>query len=98
MMESVQEWNRRDNSGRIRISLELEKPGKHPLDFAELCDVLFISQVYAEERFLATDMVEAVTKARGAIENKKYMHCIVVFINEQCLCCTFANYYLFALQ
>lgn len=73
MMELVWEWNN-ENTGsgnKICVSLELEKPGRHPIEYAELCDVLFISQVYAEENLQATDMVEAVTKARGAIQNKK---------------------------
>lgn len=52
-------------------SLELEKPAKHPLDYAELCDVLFISQVYAEEQLKANSMEAAVLKARQLIQNKK---------------------------
>lgn len=70
MMEVVQQW-RGKHSAEITISLELEKPTKHPIEYAELSDVLFISQVYAEEILKATNMTEAVTKARQMIENKK---------------------------
>lgn len=73
MMEIVRQWNseRASATDKIFVSLELEKPGKHPLDFAELCDVLFISQVYAEDILKATNMLEAVIKARQRIENKE---------------------------
>lgn len=73
MMKLVREWNNEKTGGgnKICVSLELEKPSRHPIEYAELCDVLFISQVYAEENLQAKDMVEAVTKARGAIQNKK---------------------------
>lgn len=54
------------------MSLELEKPSKHPLEYAELCEVLFISQVYAEEVLGASNMVEAVLKARSLIQNKRF--------------------------
>lgn len=75
MMQSVRDWNsqRREDQeecDRIQVSLELEKP-RHPLEYAELCDVLFISQVYAEEMFHADSPTAAVTKARQAIQNKK---------------------------
>lgn len=70
MMEIVQQWRAKNNSD-IVISLELEKPAKHPLAYAELCDVLFLSQVYAEEQLEAGDMMQAVVKARDSIENKK---------------------------
>lgn len=86
MMESVREWNSqvdekgdKSSSGggggggreRICVSLELEKPQKHPLAYAELSDVVFISQVYAEEVLQADNMTTAVAKARQLIHNKK---------------------------
>ena len=72
MMEYVRAWNTgRELTSRIQVSLELEKPSKHPLEYAELCEVLFISQVYAEEVLGASNMVEAVLKARSLIQNKR---------------------------
>lgn len=71
MMESVRDWNNKPGAAKIMASLELEKPAKHPLDYAELCDVLFISQVYAEEQLKANSMEAAVLKARQLIQNKK---------------------------
>lgn len=71
MMESVRDWNKQqEDPCRIKVSLELEKP-RHPLEYAELCDLFFISQVYAEEELKANCMVSAVIRAREMIENKK---------------------------
>lgn len=73
MMESVRKWNGDKGSpNNICVSLELEKPKRHNLEFAELCDVLFISQIYAEEHLKATNMEDAVRKARQMIQNKEY--------------------------
>lgn len=72
MMKHVQQWNANvQQDRRITVSLELEKPTKHPLEYAELCDVLFISQDYAEQTLKAGDMLTAVTSARGLLQNKK---------------------------
>lgn len=77
MMKMVRDWNLlqcsdSDEKHRICVSLELEKPEKHPLEFAELCDVLFIGKVYAEEVLQANNMEDAIRKAHTMIRNKKY--------------------------
>lgn len=69
MMESVRRWNEKvAEEERITISLELEKPGKHPVDVAELADVVFISRIYAETELRATDKNSAVALLRQRVE------------------------------
>lgn len=72
MMALTAQWNVEHDDRQIIISLELEKPKKHPLDYAELANVLFISQVYAEDVLGATTMQEAVQYARDRIANKRW--------------------------
>uniref|UniRef100_A0A1B0GQS8 Carbohydrate kinase PfkB domain-containing protein n=1 Tax=Phlebotomus papatasi TaxID=29031 RepID=A0A1B0GQS8_PHLPP len=69
MMESVRKWNEKvAEEERITISLELEKPGKHPVDVAELADIVFISRIYAETELRATDKRSAVALMRQRVE------------------------------
>lgn len=71
-MECVANYNQTqsENSHRITISIDLEK-AKHPLKYAELADVIFISRDYGESVLKSKNMVDTVLQARNQLVNKK---------------------------
>ncbi|XP_059622033.1 ketohexokinase-like [Phlebotomus argentipes] len=76
MMDAVHKWNAKlSESERITVSLELEKPGKHPLDVADLADVVFMSRIYAETELQATDMRSAVAIMRKKVQKECRIVC-----------------------
>ncbi|GAB0086336.1 Ketohexokinase [Sergentomyia squamirostris] len=76
MMCMVHRWNERvSESERIIISLELEKPGKHPVQMAELADVVFLSRIYSEKELHVTDMRTAVISLHSRLKRKCKIIC-----------------------
>uniref|UniRef100_A0A7G3A8N4 Putative carbohydrate kinase n=1 Tax=Lutzomyia longipalpis TaxID=7200 RepID=A0A7G3A8N4_LUTLO len=76
MMVAVHKWNEKAiTTKKITVSLELEKPGKHPADLAELAHIVFLSRIYAEKELQAKDMTSALTSLRKRLQNKCKIIC-----------------------